>query len=303
MTESIAREVTLARAGDTLRGTLLEPPGQEGKPVVLIHPGSGPTDRNGNSAMLPGENNSLRLLAEGLAERGIASLRIDKRGIGGSTSRLSESDLRLETYADDAAAWLRMLREQGRFDPVVALGHSEGALITALAVTPGGADGYVSLAGVASRGSDVLRAQLKDKLPPDLLRESERILASLERGAPVEQVPEPLMALYRPGVQPYLISWFRHVPAEVMARLPVPVLIAQGSADLQVSSAEAAALRAARPDARYLEIPGMNHVLKPVAGTLAQQLSSYSDPNLPVPATLLDGVCAFVRGLPGRTRG
>ena len=59
---------------------------ESGYPVVLIIPGSGPTDMDGNSAALPGKNNSLKYLAEGLAGKGIASLRYDKRGIASSAS-------------------------------------------------------------------------------------------------------------------------------------------------------------------------------------------------------------------------
>ena len=70
-------------------------------PVVLLLSGSGPTDRNGNSPMLPGKNNSLLMLAEGLASNGIASLRYDKRGVGESAGAMvAEADLRFDTYVE-----------------------------------------------------------------------------------------------------------------------------------------------------------------------------------------------------------
>jgi uncharacterized protein len=122
----VAQPATLATATGTLHGTLLAPQGGPAVPVVLIHPGSGPTDRDGNSPLLAGKNNSLRLLAEGLAARGIATLRIDKRGIAESAAALgTEADLRLETLVADAAAWLELLRRDPRFDRVIVLGHSE----------------------------------------------------------------------------------------------------------------------------------------------------------------------------------
>ena len=287
--------LTITRDGGTLHGTLLLPAPGASFPVVFIHPGSGPTDRDGNTPLAPGRNNSLRLLAEGLAARGVASLRIDKRGIGASRDAApDESSLRFETYAADAAAWLRRLKDDPRFDRVLALGHSEGALIVALAAEAAGADGYVSLAGPAEPGAAVLRRQLAGQLPKELLAESDRILRALEQGRTAAPVPAPLQPLYRPSVQPYLISWFRHTPTDVVRRLSMPVLIAQGTTDLQVQPRDADALRAARPDAAQLRVTGMNHVLKLIDGPAARQWQSYGDSTLAVAPALIEGIADFV---------
>jgi pimeloyl-ACP methyl ester carboxylesterase len=292
---SVETPETLATRTGALYGSLLLPTRGTLVPIVFIHPGSGPTDRDGNNPILPGKNNSLRLLAGGLAARGIATLRVDKRGIGASAAAMTtESALRIETYATDAAGWLTRLRRDPRFDRVIALGHSEGALIVALAAREAAADGYVSVAGAGRRASDLLRWQLQSKLPPPLLAENERILASLERGRPVSTVPPALDALYRPSVQPYLISWFRYDPAAVLRGLGMPVLIVQGTTDLQTDTTEGKALHAARPDAAYLRVQGMNHVLKLVGGGSAQQRPSYSDSTLAVAPALVDGIADFV---------
>jgi pimeloyl-ACP methyl ester carboxylesterase len=298
-----SEELILATPTGALHGTLVLPSGGGRFPVVFIHPGSGPTDRDGNTPLLPGKNNSLRMLAEGLAARGIASLRIDKRGIAESAAAAaSETDLRVETYVDDAAGWLRLLEKDDRFRGIVALGHSEGALIVALAAAREPVDGYVSVAGAGERGSDVLRRQLRGKLPEPLAADAERILSALERGEQVESVPAELLVLFRPSVQPYLISWFRVDPPAVVSRLPMPVLIVQGTTDLQVDSRDASALLAQTPDAQFLRVEGMNHVLKLAAGSLAEQSGSYSDSSLPVAPALVDGLSAFVRGLPSSDR-
>src|SRR5688572_9400845 len=78
-TPFVAQPITLETPTATLYGTLERPQSPSRVPVVLIIAGSGPTDRDGNSTMLPGPNNSIKLLAEALAARGIASLRYDKR--------------------------------------------------------------------------------------------------------------------------------------------------------------------------------------------------------------------------------
>jgi fermentation-respiration switch protein FrsA (DUF1100 family) len=101
----------------------------------------------------------------------------------------------------------------------------------------------------------------------DLAASSERILAGLEQGKTDADVPPALAALYRPSVQPYMISWLKYTPAEQLAALRVPVLIVQGTTDIQVGVGQAEALKKARPDAVLAIVPGMNHVLKEVPAT------------------------------------
>ena len=116
-----AEDVRTKSAGDVLHGTL-EKAGS--KTVVLIHPGSGPTDRDGNSSILPGKNNSLKYLAEALAKAGVDSLRIDKRGIARSAAAMkSENDIRFDHYVADAGAWIRFLRDVRGYERVIVAGH------------------------------------------------------------------------------------------------------------------------------------------------------------------------------------
>ena len=158
------------------------------------------------------------------------------------------------------------------------------------------------MARVARRGSAVLRDQLRSSLRGDLAQQSESILASLEQAQLVDSVPQALMILYRPSVQPYLISWMRYTPTDVLKRLKVPVLIIQGTTDLQVSVAEAEALRKAKPEAEVSVIEGMNHVLKNVPANAMNPLASYSDPTLPIVSELIDRIRAFVLSVKPRAK-
>jgi pimeloyl-ACP methyl ester carboxylesterase len=290
------RPVSLDVGGGTVYGTELTPDGVKGKvPVVLLHSGSGPTDRDGNNPMLPGPNDSLRMVAEALAQRGIASVRYDKRGIGSSALPVwKEKDMRLDDYIDDASAWLRKLRADARFTRVVMAGHSEGAQIAAEACRQGGADACVLMAGAGHTIDDILRDQLKSKLPPALFDENERILVSLKQGKTVDKVPPALMTLYHPSVQPYIISSLQHDPRAAIAALNMPVLILQGTSDIQVQPSEADALAAAAPRAKLVVIEGMNHLLKMVGKDEALQQKSYGSPELPVSPQLIDALSGFV---------
>lgn len=288
----------LATPTGTVHGTLTQPGGAAPAPVVLFIAGSGPTDRNGNG--LGGlHTDCYRQLAGELARAGIASVRYDKRGIGASRAAITrEADLRFEHYADDAAAWCELLRRDARFSAVFILGHSEGAHLGLLAAAQTTLDGYISIAGPGEPPAAILRAQLQPKLPADLWAVAENILAKLARGEPAEEeIPLALAMLFRPSVQPYLISWFRHDPAAQIARLRMPILLVQGGTDLQVDRANAERLHAARPDHSTLVIiEDMNHVLKTDRGDLAAQWqTSYTNPAPPLAPELAPAVIRFVR--------
>jgi alpha-beta hydrolase superfamily lysophospholipase len=255
-----ALEITTA--GGKLSGTLLLPAGGERCAVVMMIAGSGPTDRDGNSTLLALGTSFLKHLAHALADAGIASLRYDKRGVGASVHPgLREGDLRFQHLVDDAVALADRLQEDARLGRLVLLGHSEGALIAALAGSRAGASAVAHVAGAGLRASEVLRAQLKAQLPQELEARALATLQALEAERLVADPPQELTLLFRPSVQPYLISWFRYDPAEVLEDLPLPVLLVQGTADAQVPVDAARRLHAARPDARLLLVDGMDHGL------------------------------------------
>jgi pimeloyl-ACP methyl ester carboxylesterase len=287
---------SVSSQGGAISGTLLVPDAKQPVPVVLLIAGSGPTDRDGNSPMLPGRNDSLKMLATDFAMNGIATLRYDKRGIGQSAEAMTkESDLRFETYIDDAVAWCNQLHDDKRFSGVIIASHSEGSLIGMIAARKCRAAGFISLEGAGHTAADILRTQLKGRLPENLATENESILKSLEAGKTVENTPPQLASLYRPSVQPYLISWFKYDPAKEIAALTMPVLIIQGTTDIQMSVDDAKRMAAANPRAKLVIIEGMNHILKTVSGDMQAQIPSYSDPKLQLNEKLTPALVQFVR--------
>ncbi|MBW4053092.1 MAG: alpha/beta fold hydrolase [Proteobacteria bacterium] len=285
----------LVTATGTLHGTLELPAGRGPFPVALIIAGSGPTDRNGNDKPLGLDTDCYRLLARYLVRRNVASLRYDKRGAGDDfVLAIPESQLRFQTYVSDAMEWGEKLRHDPRFTTLTVIGHSEGSLIGILAARKIPADGFVSIAGAGERASKLLLSQLKPKLPRSLYRTAQAIVAQLTVGRTVAHIPQSLDLLFRPSVQPYLISWFRYDPAQEIARLRIPVLIVQGERDLQVSRRDARALYRADPVARLILIPAMNHVMKDVGPSNLDNIDAYAEPNLPIDATLEHSIGRFI---------
>ncbi len=289
-------EVTLKTSTGALHGTLESPAKPEKSCVVLILAGSGPTDRDGNSLGLSGKNNSLKLVATALANAGIPSLRVDKRGIAASKAAgPKEEDLRFDTYVKDTIAWIDFLQSAQGYQKIIVLGHSEGALVGLVAATQKPVAGYISVAGSSRRASVVLRGQLATQLPSKLRTEANVILQQLDQGVLVNKVSAPLDPVFRQSVQPYLISWFHYTPTEEIARLTCPILIIQGTTDIQVPTTDADALHDASPGSKLVKIDGMNHVLKEVATDEKSQLASYSDPALPLAPELMAPIEAFIR--------
>lgn len=295
--QPVETELQLDTMLGKISGTLTVPQDGSATWVVLMIGGSGPTDRDGNNPHAV--NNSFKMLAHSLAGAGIASVRYDKRGVGASAAAAAgEDQLRFNTYVDDAAAWIELLKSTRRFARIAILGHSEGALTAMLAAKSAKPQAYISIAGTGRKASDVLRAQMAGKLPDDLAKENERILSSLENDEKVTTVPAALLTLYRPGVQPYLISWFKHNPTQILQTISVPILLIQGTTDIQVELRDFEMLSEAVPTATRRTIPGMNHILKLVDSDRSKQIASYNDGSLPISPTVITTIGQFLASIP-----
>lgn len=293
----LQRPISVQTGNGTLYGTLLLPRADKPVPVVLIIAGSGPTDRDGNNPQ-GGRNDSLKQLAITLSQHNIASVRYDKRGVAASKAATpDERKLSVEGYVADVIAWSRQLRNDPRLGPLILLGHSEGALMASLAAQQSGASAIITVGGSGRPIDQVLREQLSERLPAQLQQRSQQLLDELKAGRIDTRVPKKLQVVFRPSVQPYLISLLRQDPAAAFAHVQVPALIIQGRNDIQVSVEDARRLQQAKPDAQLVLIDGMNHVLRIVPNDLQQQLGSYRNPNLPLAHELTRQILQFVANL------
>ncbi|MGV3765274.1 MAG: alpha/beta hydrolase [Chitinophagaceae bacterium] len=263
-----------------LHGTITLPETPTAKmPVALIIAGSGATDRNGNNPGQGLQSNSYKMMAHFLAQNGIASLRYDKRNVGESKS-LEEGKKHRVFLSEvaDAQKIMEELRKDARFEKIYVLGHSQGSLIGILAAEK--ADKFVSLAGIGRKGNEILKEQLSQQ-PPLVSEAANPIIDSLAAGHYVQNVPSFLEVLFKPSMQPYLISWFGYDPAEELAKLNMPRLIIQGEKDVQIPVSDAKRMAANAPGAQLFIVPDMNHNFKTITGGREENLASYTNPDLP----------------------
>lgn len=280
----------------TLYGELEEPSGDAPFPVMIIIPGSGPTDRNGNSPAIQGKNNSLKLLAEQLAEHGIASVRYDKRGVGKNVeAAIPEKELDFNQFVYDAKAWVEQLAQEEAYTKVGIIGHSQGSLVGMLAVQDSNTDTFISIAGPGHSIDQVLYDQLKEQLSGELLQESDEILKKVKQGKQVEDVSQELMSVFRPSVQGFMSSWMQYNPSEEIAKLEIPTLIVNGDNDIQVPVTEAQLLKDANRNSELLVVEKMNHVLKEAPQDSQGNMEAYSNPELPLASGLMEGIVGFLK--------
>jgi uncharacterized protein len=294
-TVTTATNIVLETATGKIRGSLTVPSKGKKFAVVLIIAGSGPTDRNGNSGAAVTAN-SYKILADSLLQHNIASLRYDKRGIAESTDAgTKEEELSFENYIDDAAAWVALLKKDKRFGSIIIAGHSEGSLVGIVAAKKASVDKYISIAGAGGPVYETLKKQLAAQ-PEQIQKMCYPMLDTLASGKKLTVVPPMLNSLFRPSVQPYLISWFKYDPRKEIAKLALPVLIINGTTDIQVSVDDAKNLHTACKQSKLLLVEGMTHLLKEGPADRDKNIALYnSTPGEPVKTALVQAMVQFIK--------
>ncbi len=289
--------LTWQGAGVTLGGTLTVPEGDGPFPAVLLITGSGPQDRDETIA----EHRPFAVLADQLARQGVASLRADDRGVGESTGVLVEATY--DQLVDDVLSGVSLLEARPKVSAskIGLLGHSEGGTIAALAASKSEKVQYVvMMAAPGVKGRTLLldqaeailattgvphdrlathrmaHAQALDALDKDpaTLRSAFKKLVSIQVDIAEHYLKQPRPADLNPIVDaaigtvntPWFSQLVKYDPAPTLASVDVPVLVLNGSLDLQVlPDPNLDAIRGAldhNDDALVMEFPGLNHLFQ-----------------------------------------
>ncbi|MFI5691380.1 alpha/beta hydrolase family protein [Kribbella sp. NPDC051586] len=293
-----AHEVSWELDGITMYGTLVRPDGAGPFPAVVLVAGSGPTDRDWCSPLLAGSNGSGRLLADALAEAGIASLRYDKRASGPHAAENVPQligKLSMQSHLDELVAAVATLAAQEYVDAsrIVGLGNSEGTLhVLHYAITPQDVAfaGLVLAAPPGRPPRDILLAQLAlqaTQLPNgDELMDLVRAATDrYEAGRPMEadpQLPEQvrmvLASFETPANLPLARELWSEAATRSLSEVKIPTLVLIGAHDLQVDlHADGEPLQAAAagmPNISFAFPPNANHVLKHETRTAAEVIAT-----------------------------
>jgi len=272
-------------------GTLLSPNAIEKPNLVIIIAGSGPTDRNGNQNFL--KNNSLKKLAEGLSTNNIATYRYDKRIVKQIRNRNVNKDIMFDDFIFDAKTVITYFKDLKKYNKIYIAGHSQGSLVGMVAAK-GNADGFISLAGAGQSIDNVIIEQVENTAPL-FLEDTKRIFKILKTGKTTKNFPPALASIFNIDTQPFITNWMSYNPQVEIKELNMPILIINGTKDLQVFEAEANLLKEAAPKAEFKIINKMNHILVPIEGDSLENSKSYNETDRKLAPELIEAIVAFIK--------
>lgn len=291
----IETEISIPSEKTTINGTLLAPENVVKTSLIILIPGSGNTNRDGNQGQLKGDY--LKYLAQGLAEESIASFRYDKSTIELSKSEhIKEEEISFDDFIDDAIAVIDYFKDKEHFTKIIIAGHSQGSLIGMIA-SHLRADGFISIAGAGRPINEILLEQLSVQAPA-WKEDIAKTLDSLKIGKIDKEYNKLFYAIFRESVQPFLISWIKYDPQNEIRKLDIPILIVNGSRDIQVPASDAVLLHKANGNSKLEIIEDMNHVFRNVpVDDRAQNLETYFNIELPIMKEVVIVISNFVNSV------
>lgn len=271
-------------------GSLIVPNSGSDQLAIIIG-GSGPTDRDGNQNFL--KTNNLKKLAQQLAQNGIASFRYDKRIVKQIKMNAVDPNIKFDDFVSDAIDVVNYFKTKQKFENIYIIGHSQGSLIGMLAAQQN-VDGFVSLAG-AGQSIDAVIIDQVQKTAPMFSADTKRVFDIMKTGQTTTDFPPALASVFNLEVQEFMMSWMKHDPAEIIKTLDIPILLINGTKDLQVETAEAELLHKANNKSQLKLIEKMNHVLFIIEGDAQENAKSYNDHNGKISEELVKDIVDFIK--------
>ena len=284
----VEQEISINKIID---GTLLLPKTNSSEHLAIIIAGSGPTDRDGNQNFM--KSNSLKKLAQALTRNGIATFRYDKRTVKQIKQNKIDKNTMFDDFITDAIAVLDYFKNQGTFKDITIIGHSQGSLIGMVAAQQG-ADKFVSLAGAGQTIDEIITFQV-GKSAPGLVESTKKTFDVLKTGETTTDFNPMLASIFNVELQPFIISWMAYNPQDELKKLHIPVLLINGTKDLQVTVDEANLLKEAYPDATLKIIENMNHIMFVIKGDEMENIKSYNESSREISLEVVNSITNFIK--------
>ena len=257
---------------------------KEKTPLIIWIHGSGGVKRDGNQPKY------IEQFREEVNKNNIAFFSYDKRTTNPKNITVLKKGILLQDLIADTQEVVNYFKKEKRFSKIVLIGHSQGSLIGMKALI--NVDKYISLAGPGEVIDKTLIRQLSVQNPL-ITKPLKDSFKELREKGEIKNVTPSLATLFSKPNQSFWLSWIKLDPTEEIKNVTVPTLILNGDKDLQVLVADAEALKKAKPNAEFVIIKNMNHVLKEVKDE--DNLKSYYSPDYPLSKELVKTVVNFVK--------
>jgi len=271
-------------------GTLLLPNNIEKPNLAIIIGGAGPIDRNGNQNFL--KNNSIKKLAEALSRNDIATFRYDKRIVKQIRHNYVDKNIKFDDFVTDAKSVINYFKTSNAYNKIFVIGHSQGSLVGMLA-SKEGVDGFVSIAGSGQAIDNVILEQI-EKTAPMLTEEAKDVFMVLKKGKTTSNYPQELSSIFKEDIQLFMMNWMQYDPKEEVKKLNIPILILNGTKDLQVPVEEATFLKNASNESALKIIDKMNHVMFLIEGDDLENSKSYNESFRQISTELVETIVNFM---------
>lgn len=281
---------TFVNVNKYIDGTLVTPYSDQKVPLVIFIMDAGVINRDGNDHMSKGD--TFKKLSYILAKKGIASFRYDKRLFKLDRLGIKEHEILFDHFVLDVRSIINYFTKNDNYTKIIIAGHGQGSLIGMLAVTEQ-VKGFISIAGNAQSIDDVIIEQLS-KQAPGLDKSAALAFRDLKENGRAFTYDPALESIFRINLQPFMKSWIQHTPSELIQELTIPIMIIHGDKDIQVELSEAEKLKDKAPEATFLVIPKMNHILRKIEGGRLENYKSYNESNREIMPALIDGITTFV---------
>lgn len=281
---------TFVKVNKYIDGTLITPYSDLKVPLVIFIMDAGVINRDGNDHMSKGD--TFKKLSYILAKKGIASFRYDKRLFKLNRLGIKEHEILFDHFVIDVKSIINYFNKNDTYTKVIIAGHGQGSLVGMLAATEN-VDGFISIAGNAQSIDDVILEQLS-KQAPGLDKSAALAFRDLKENGRAFTYDPALESIFRVNLQPFMKSWVQHNPSELIQELTVPIMIVHGDKDIQVELSEAEKLKDKAPEATFLIIPKMNHILRKIEGGRLENYKSYNESHREIMPAFIDGITNFV---------
>ncbi|MFL1896985.1 alpha/beta hydrolase [Aquimarina sp. 2-A2] len=276
-----------------VEGNLVTPYADDKVPLLIFIMDAGAINRDGNDRM--SKNETFKKLSRELAKHGIASFRYDKRIFAMDRMGMRENEISFKNFIDDAIETIDYFEKNNDYSKIILAGHGQGSLVGMIAARDR-ANAFIGIAGNANSIDNVIIDQLAEQAP-GLDKSAALAFKQLRENGRATVYEPALESIFRYDLQPFMRTWLQYNPREEIAQLEIPILLLYGKKDIQVNTSEGEKLKEVAPDAQFVAIDNMNHILREIKGNRLENQKSYNESWRPIMPEVIGTLATFIKDI------